>query len=425
MKYFGTDGIRGEYGKFLTDELSYRAGAATAAAMGKGLYIIGCDTRLSCPALLREYSRGLSDMGCSVMSAGILPTPAISYLTIKYAAKCGVMISASHNPPEFNGIKIFAGSGIKLTETEEARIEHYIDNPLKSCGGGGLSENKLAAGEYAAHICGMFKDCDFKGVKVALDCANGAAGLVAPGIFKALGCSVTAIHCDISAGGRINEKCGALYPETVISCLTDGQTGLSFDGDADRLSIAVNGEVLDGDSVIYNLSKSMELRGGAVVGTILNNLALEKALNADGIKLLRTPVGDKYIADEMFKSGYSLGGEQSGHYIIRECGATGDGIAAGLFFIKSMLCGGRLKPPVRLDLCPQGAIAEYAKPSIMEDEGFKALCKKYQAEFSGIGRIVARMSGTEPKVRVMVECGDAEKVKNTLAVFKTYINSIQ
>jgi len=190
---------------------------------------------------------------------------------------------------------------------------------------------------------------------------------------------------------------------------------------------------LDGDSVIYNLSKAMPLKDKTVVGTILNNLALETALIKDGIRLVRTPVGDKYIADEMFTKGYDLGGEQSGHYIIRQGGATGDGIAAALFFIKSLLPCHQpptanhplLKEPVRLNLCPQGAISEYAKPSILADKGFMSLVDKHTAELKGIGRIVTRMSGTEPKVRVMVECESMETVKKVLSEFKIYINSIQ
>lgn len=425
-KYFGTDGIRGEYGRFLTDELSYKAGAATAAAMGKGLYVVGCDTRLSCPALLGSYCRGLADMGCEAVSLGILPTPAVSVLTIKYGAVCGVMISASHNPPEYNGIKIFDARGIKLTEEKEGAIESFIDNPPLPSGGGSIRENTAAADEYAAHILEMFGGCDFKGVKVVLDCANGAAASVAPRIFRAMGFEVRAYNSETGRGGHINNKCGALYPETVMSYCRDGEIGLSFDGDADRLSIVYKGEILDGDSVIYNLSKAVPLENNTVVGTVLNNLALETALKADGIKLVRTPVGDKYIAEEMFKNGYSLGGEQSGHYIIRQGGTTGDGIAAALFFIRSLPDGrGGFKEPYKLELCPQGAIAEYAQPSILEDAGFKELVGKYTAELGGAGRIITRMSGTEPKVRVMAECRDGETVKKILSVFKSFINSIQ
>ena len=426
MKYFGTDGIRGVYGEFLTDELAYRAGLATGAAKGKGLYIIGCDTRPSCPALLKAYSDGLINAGCDVMYAGILPTPAVSYLTVKYRAKCGVMISASHNPPEYNGIKIFNGQGIKLTEEEEEAVESRIGKPAKVLDKGRYKQSPDAADEYSAHIVSLFKDCDFKGIRVVLDCANGAAGAAAPKIFKELGFGVGAYNCGLDKGGFINDGVGALYPEAVMSYMKNEAFGLSFDGDADRLSIMCGGAVLDGDSVIYNLSKAMPLKDETVVGTVLNNLALEQALNKDGKKLVRTPVGDKYIADEMLRNGYGIGGEQSGHYIIRPCGPTGDGIAAALFFIKSLLDGkGKVKEPCRLELCPQGAISEPAKPSILENAGFKALVEKYTAELKGTGRLVTRMSGTEPKVRVMAECQNAETVKNILSIFKTYIQSVQ
>lgn len=426
MKYFGTDGIRGVYGGFLTDGLAYRAGLAAGAAIGTGTYIIGCDTRESCPALLTAYSKGLAAAGCEALYAGILPTPAISALTVKRGAKCGVMISASHNPPEYNGIKIFNGYGIKLTEEEESAIEAFIDNPPVAKSKGTYREFTSAKNEYAAHIISMFQGCDFRGIGVALDCAFGAAGAAAPEIFEALGFKVKAYNFDIGKGKYINADCGALYPETVASCMKDEVLGLSFDGDADRLSIVWKKEILDGDSVIYNLSKAMFLKDNAVVGTILNNLALQIALEKDGVRLIRVPVGDKYIAEEMFKKGYDLGGEQSGHYIIRQCGATGDGIAASLFFIKSLLDGkGGLKEPCRLDLCPQGAIAEYAAPSILEDEGFKGLTQKYVSELGSTGRIITRMSGTEPKVRVMVECQSFATVEKILSAFKNYIKSVQ
>jgi len=432
MKYFGTDGIRGVYGGFLTDGLAYAAGLATGAAMGKGLYIIGCDTRQSCPALLKAYAAGLNAAGCDALYAGIVPTPAVSYLTVKNGAKCGVMISASHNPPEYNGIKIFNGAGIKLNEADESAIEKAIDNPAAAeAHGGTFKDLPSAAAEYSEHIISMFKDCCFNGLSVALDCAFGASGAVAPGIFKALGFNVKAYNSDISGGAHINDKCGALHPETAASLMKGGEMfGLSFDGDADRLSIVYQDggqkEILDGDSVIYNLSRALTLRGKTVVGTILNNLALQKALNNDGIRLVRMPVGDKYIADEMFNNGYDLGGEQSGHYIISQCGAAGDGIASALFFLKSLLDGkGGINKPVKLDLCPQGAIAEFAQPSILKDAGFKALIEKYTAELNGCGRIIVRMSGTEPKVRVMVECENAGTVQKILSEFKNCIKSIQ
>ena len=206
---------------------------------------------------------------------------------------------------------------------------------------------------------------------------------------------------------------------------TDTRLGFACDGDADRLSVVMDGEIIDGDSVLYNISRAIRLEGNVVVGTVLSNLALEKKLESEGKKLLRTPVGDKYICDIMFRKGYNLGGEQSGHFIVYPASTTGDGLLSSIFFTRSLIHDGNLTKPVRLSLCPQKAIAEYASPSIMYDDGLLKMIDVQSERLSGIGRLIVRMSGTEPKVRVMVECERAELVDEILAEFKSYINGLK
>ena len=423
-KYFGTDGIRGKYGDNLDVELSYKTGRAVAAFFGSGECYIGRDTRVSGPDIEDALVRGLSDGGMNAVLLGVLPTPAVAHLTIAHKAVCGIMISASHNPPEYNGIKIFDGFGVKLSEEQEGGIEYYIDNMPRVVDVKGKSRTfEDGKKEYADYVVGVI-DHDFEGVKVWLDCGYGASGSVARDIFARLNCNVEVDNCSMR-GEKINAGCGALHPDYVRNSMrgTDCRVGFSFDGDADRLAVVYDGEILDGDTVLYNMSKGMKLEDKVVVGTVLSNLALEKKLEEDGLRLLRTAVGDKFICELMFRKHYNLGGEQSGHYIIYPAATTGDGIMSALTFLKTLHRGkNKLDKVIKLDLCPQKAIAEFAPPSIVYDPGFVALVEKYTAELQGIGRIIARYSGTEPKVRVMVECSRAELVDVILKEFKAYIN---
>lgn len=423
-KYFGTDGIRGKYGDNLNAELSYKTGRAVAAFFGGGDCYIGRDTRVSGPDIEEALVKGITDGGGSAVLLGILPTPAVAHLTIAHGAVCGIMISASHNPPEYNGIKIFDGFGVKLSEEQEGGIEYYIDNmPDKADVKGKISALETAKEEYIDYVVKCV-NYDFSGLKVWLDCGYGASASVARAVYERLNADVTVDNCSLR-GEKINAGCGALYPYYVRNSMkgTDCRVGFAFDGDADRMSVVFDGEIIDGDTVLYNMSKGMELEGGIVVGTVLSNLALEKQLAADGLKLLRTAVGDKFICELMFRKHYNLGGEQSGHYIVYPAATTGDGIMSSLTFLKTLYKNGKLNSPVRLDLCPQKAIAEYASPSIMYDEKFLAMVDKYTEQLHGIGRIIARYSGTEPKVRVMVECSKAELVDAVLKEFSDYINS--
>lgn len=422
-KYFGTDGIRGKYGDNLDADLAFKVGLAIVAYFGKGEVVVGRDTRVSGPEIEAALINGLKRGGADVLTVGILPTPAIARMAIKYGALCGIVISASHNPPEYNGIKIFDGNGVKLSEEQEGSIEYYIDNPTEMRAVGSVREITDASKQYVDYLVETV-DYDMTGAKVWLDCGYGAASTVAKQAFERLGATVEIENCKLR-GEKINCGCGALHPDYVLHSMvgTEYKLGFSYDGDADRLAFVFDGRIMDGDSVLYNIGREMNLRDNVVVGTILTNTALERRLEKDGRRLVRTPVGDKYICDLMFKKGYNLGGEQSGHYIVYPQATTGDGIMSSLFLTKTLYKNGQLGEFVELNLFPQKAIAEYADQSIMYDKEMIALIEEYTARLSGIGRLIVRMSGTEPKVRVMCECEDARKIDETLAVFKKYINN--
>ena len=422
-KYFGTDGIRGKYGEKLDEALAYKTGLALGEYFGAGKFAVGRDTRVSGEDLERGLVKGITDAGGEAVLLGILPTPAVAALTIKYGAKCGVMISASHNPPEYNGIKVFDRNGVKLTEEQEGSVEYYIDNAPDVRGGGKVTTKSGGKLEYVDYVVKTV-NADFRGLKVWLDCGYGAASTVAEEAFRRSGATINVDNCSLR-GEKINSGCGALHPDYVRNSMkgTDCRLGFAFDGDADRLAVVTDGEILDGDTVLYNIQKGMDINRGTVVGTVLNNLALEKRLERDGRRLVRTPVGDKYICDLMFREGYNVGGEQSGHYIVYPAATTGDGIMTAMFFAKSLYKDGKLEAPEKLDLVPQKAIAEYADPSIMFDPKLRKLTEKAENELGGNGRIIVRYSGTEPKIRVMVEAYDPEKVDEILSEFKTFIRS--
>ena len=422
-KYFGTDGIRGKYGEKLDEALAYKTGLALGEYFGAGKFTVGRDTRVSGEELERGLVKGITDAGGEAVILGILPTPAVAALTIKYGAKCGVMISASHNPPEYNGIKVFDRNGVKLTEEQEGSVEYYIDNPPAVRGGGKITKKSGGKLEYVDYVVSAV-NADFRGLKVWLDCGYGAASTVAEEVFRRSGATVNVDNCSLR-GEKINSGCGALHPDYVRNSMkgTDCRLGFAFDGDADRLAVVTDGEILDGDTVLYNIQKGMDINRGTVVGTVLNNLALEKRLALDGRRLVRTPVGDKYICDLMFREGYNVGGEQSGHYIVYPAATTGDGIMTAMFFAKSLYKDGKLDAPEKLDLVPQKAIAEYADPSIMFDPKLRELTEKAEKTLGGDGRIIVRYSGTEPKIRVMVEASDPGKPDEILAEFKTFIRT--
>ncbi|MDE7394734.1 MAG: phosphoglucosamine mutase [Clostridiales bacterium] len=421
-KYFGTDGIRGKYGDNLDAALAYKTGRAVAAYFGQGEAYIARDTRVSGPEIEEALVKGITDGGMNAVLLGVIPTPAVAVLSLRDKATCGIMVSASHNPPEYNGIKIFDGNGTKLTEEQEGSIEYYIDNQPQQSKDRGSSRVLCDAHERYVQNLVSAASADLSGLKVRLDCGYGAAGTVAKEAFSRLGAQVEIENCS-GRGEKINCGCGALHPDYVRNSNrgTDCRLGFAFDGDADRLSVVVNDEIIDGDSVLYNISREMELHENIVVGTILSNSALERQLAEDGKRLVRTPVGDKYICDLMFRKGYSLGGEQSGHYIVYPAATTGDGILSAICFCKSLYKKGKLGKVLKLPLVPQKAIAEYATPDIVYKPEMVALVEKYTEALAPHGRLIVRYSGTEPKVRVMVESEDAAVVDEVLRVFKEFI----
>jgi phosphoglucosamine mutase len=425
-KYFGTDGIRGKYGDNLDAALAYKTGVALAEYFGKGEFYIARDTRVSGPKIEAALSSGICDGGGTAVLCGIIPTPAVAHIVKKHGGLCGVMVSASHNPPEYNGIKVFDGSGVKLNEEEEGSVEYYIDNPsIRMRAKGTQRQLASAAGEYIDFIVSS-AGADLKGLKVYLDCGYGAASTVGREIFERLGAEVVAENCELR-GEKINLGCGALYPDYVQSSLadSDARVGFAFDGDADRLAVIYDGEIIDGDTVLYNISLNRHVKDGVVVGTVLSNIALEKQLESEGRRLIRTPVGDKYICDLMFKKGYNLGGEQSGHYIVYPEATTGDGILSAVYFCKSVYKNAKLQNLKKLKLYPQKAIAEYAEPSIMLRQDMRDLIERESEKLGKTGRLIVRMSGTEPKVRVMAESESKQAVDETLKVFKDFISKVK
>ena len=422
-KYFGTDGIRGKFGEKLDAGLAYKTGLALSEFFGRGDYYIARDTRVSGIAIESALASGICDGGGTAIICGIIPTPAVAFLTKKHKGVCAVMISASHNPAEYNGIKAFDGSGVKMNEEQEGSIEYYIDNPSTRVREKGKTSTLITAAKEYIDFIVQSANVNLKGLKVCLDCGYGAASTVAREVFEALGADVLIENYKLR-GEKINAGCGALHPEYVRNSIenTDINVGFAFDGDADRLAVVYDGEIVDGDTVMYNLSQNRELKDGVVVGTILSNLGLEKQLEKEGKRFIRTPVGDKYICDLMFKKNYNLGGEQSGHFIVYPEATTGDGILSAIFFCKSLLKKGKLVAPKPLKLFPQKAIAEYAEPSIMYNKCLIELQEKTNKEWQGKGRLIVRMSGTEPKIRVMAEHESLAEVDRVLKEFKKCIN---
>ncbi|MCH5164323.1 MAG: phosphoglucosamine mutase [Clostridiales bacterium] len=403
MKYFGTDGIRGVYGENLTDQLAYRAGLAASQFFSD--CFVGMDTRSSGDALVAALSAGLMQGGCNVKIVGTVPTPAISFLAAKHNAG-GIMVSASHNPPEYNGLKFFSSKGYKLTAFFESSIEEYIDKPPARVGGGKIISYKEGRDEYISWLIGMAGD--LSGKEIALDCAYGAAISVAEEVFTRCGANVK-LYAAERDGDRINCGVGALYPEHIESKTTG--LGFAFDGDADRLAVTCDG-ILDGDSVLYNLSLLLSPHG--VAGTIMNNIALENELKRKGIEFIRTAVGDKNISEAMRRHRFTLGGEQSGHYIISPS-VSGDALFASLMLSK-------MDDFVRLKLVPQKAASVEASPKVLYCEKFVRAKEECEKRLLGIGRLVVRMSGTEPKIRLMAECEDENLLSEIIDSLSETIN---
>ncbi len=433
-KLFGTDGIRGIANIYpMTTDLAMKVGSS-AAFIFKNKHrrpkiIIGKDTRLSGYMIETAITSGICSMGVDVLLVGPLPTPGIAYITSSMRADAGVVISASHNPYEYNGIKIFGNDGFKLPDETENYIEELIlsgeiDNLPKppASGIGGARRIEDALGRYIVYLKNTFpRDLTLEGLKIVIDCANGAGYRVAPTVFEELGAEVV-LTGDRPTGRNINLDCGALYPANMASLVrqSGANAGFALDGDADRLILAdENGEILDGDQIMAICAKHYiehgKLRQKTVVATIMSNLGFEVALRTLGGNLIRTPVGDRYVVEHMRKNNYNLGGEQSGHMIFLDHSTTGDGILSALQVLAVMLRERRPLSELKkiMDHYPQKLVnvTVGTKKSIDQVPEISKLQRAMEERLGEEGRIVIRPSGTEPVIRVMVEGADAKMIE--------------
>jgi len=424
---FGTDGIRGVAGEYPLDRATVFAfgvalGRDVLRTHGASEVLIGADTRESAGWISQIAAGGLERGGVRVRYAGVITTPGIAYLTRKGPFAAGVMISASHNPYRDNGLKVFGHSGFKLPDDEEHAIEQEIfrlrEQNLQSTESA-LSVDESLEGEYLDYLAGT---CSrrFDGLRIVLDCGNGASFRLAPELFRRLGAQVEAL-CIEPDGRNINLNCGALHIEPLQHAVVEerADAGVAFDGDADRaIFVSSSGREVNGDGVLLASARALKsaghLAGNLVVSTVMANLGLEKALEREGIRMIRTPVGDKYVLEEMVRLGAVLGGEQSGHVIFREYATTGDGMLTALRMMETARRAGTGLDELLdgLQIYPQKVVNVRVRekkeltglPSVAQE------IRRAEEAFAGAGRVLVRFSGTEPLARVMVEGPDLERV---------------
>lgn len=441
-KLFGTDGVRGRANSWpMTADLALRLGAAAGRYFrrdGSAAHrvVIGKDTRLSGYMLENALTAGLTSTGMNVLLLGPVPTPAVGYLTRSMRADLGVMISASHNPHQDNGIKFFGPDGFKLSDAAEAEIEAMVEGeiiPAKPENIGRAKRIEDGRGRYQEFVKTSFPNgLRLDGLKVVIDCANGAAYKAAPEVLWELGAEV--IPVGVSPNGtNINDRCGSTHTDTAAAAVvTHGaHVGISLDGDADRVMILDEaGRVADGDQIMALLAarwaEEGRLAGGALVATVMSNLGLERFLNARGLGLERTAVGDRYVVERMREGGFNLGGEQSGHIVMTDFATTGDGLIAGLQFLAEMVRTGQPASTLTrsFDTVPQllknVRFAEGMRP--LEATAVQEVIAANEARMVGKGRILIRKSGTEPLIRVMAECEDEALL---LAVVEEIVSAVQ
>lgn len=424
-KYFGTDGVRGKVGAYpITPDFALKLGWAAGkvlASQGSKMVLIGKDTRISGYMLESALEAGLAAAGLSAAFTGPMPTPAIAYLTRTFRAEAGIVISASHNPYYDNGIKFFSAKGTKLPDEIEEAIEAMLEQPIdcvESAELGKASRINDAAGRYIEFCKGTFPaHLGLEGYKIVVDCANGATYHIAPNVFRELGAEVIEIGTDPN-GLNINEKCGATDVTALQAKVVEmkADVGLAYDGDGDRIMMVDHlGNKVDGDQILFIIARealrSGQLKGG-VVGTLMSNMSLEIALKMLGVPFLRANVGDRYVLEKMVENDWTLGGENSGHIIIADKNTTGDGIVASLAVLAAMaqhkLSLNELASAVKL--FPQVLInVRFAGgENPLESDAVKSVAAEVEKRLEGKGRILLRKSGTEPLIRVMVECQDAE-----------------
>ena len=447
-KLFGTDGIRGVVGETLTAELAYRVGQAITIVLTeqKGsapTITIGKDTRISSDMLESALMAGICAMGGSVMPFGTIPTPAVAFLTVQEEADAGIVISASHNPYEHNGIKIFGAQGYKLSDEMEEKVEDIVLSkeslPVKTRDqiGMRLHGMRQMKSDYIDHLLSTV-DCDMRGLRVLVDCANGAASATAPGLFGKLPLHADFIF-DKPDGININNGCGSTHMETLCRGVVAGKydLGIAFDGDADRcLLVDEKGHIIDGDKVLAVCGKAMRrkgsLNGNAIVATVMSNLGLHEFCRKGDFLLVCTDVGDRHVLEKMIECGYMIGGEQSGHTIFREYATTGDGELTALQFIQayceagvpaSELVSCCAQYPQELINVPVSAVGG-AKERIMADDRLWEQVRSQEKALNGEGRILVRPSGTEALIRVMVEAKTVEVAHNVAKTLAEFIKTL-
>jgi len=445
-RLFGTDGVRGKAGHYPLDAVTIRRfGAALARALrpaDRGArFLVGLDTRESGVWIERELAAGMQSQGGTLTSAGVIPTPAIAFLTPRMGYTAGVVISASHNPFEDNGIKVFSGAGEKFTRQLEERVESTVSDSSWGFDDAGNGDSGAKAGlpaavgpapkpvdridyrsEYVSHLLRIVQpEQRHRSVRIAVDCANGATTTVAPRLFEELGFDTTYIGCEPD-GRNINLGCGSTAPDLLARTVVEGgyQVGIAYDGDGDRaIFVGADGHVVDGDAVMLMCAKQLKaedrLTCRAIVATVMSNIGLEVALREAGIETVRCAVGDKYVMEEMLARGLVLGGEQSGHVIFAEHLPTGDGLATSLNVLRTMAATGRDLADLASDLTayPQVLmnVRVRRKVELKTIPQVADVMSSVESRLAGNGRLLVRYSGTEPLLRVMLEGRDQKDIR--------------
>ncbi len=446
-RLFGTDGVRGVANEELTPLLAMQLGQAGAYVLTKETnhkptIMVGCDTRISGDMLANALMAGVCSVGANAVYVGVVPTPAVAYLTRKYKVDAGVVISASHNPVEFNGIKFFDGNGYKLPDAMEDEIEALIKSNMEGVNfpiGSGVGKIKYrtdACEEYINHSI-QSVNIDLSGMKIVVDCAEGASYYTSVEALKELGANVVAIH-NMPDGTNINANCGSTHMQELCARVVyeKANLGIAFDGDADRmLAVDENGKLVDGDQIMSIIGNFMKQQGtlkkDMIVVTVMSNLGMTLMAQREGIVLEQTKVGDRYVLERMQEVGANLGGEQSGHIIMLDRNTTGDGLLSALLLLEVLVKTGKPLSELAsiMEVLPQALVnakvPNHKKDHYMEYPEIAAAIEKLNEKFAGEGRVLIRPSGTEPKVRVMIEGKDqamieeeakklAELIQNTM-----------
>lgn len=430
--FFGTDGIRGEYGKNLTPDIAIAVGNALAQTKAKPKIVIGHDTRLSADVLTLAISTGILQGGGDVFNVGTIPTAGISFLTKSQNFDFGIIITASHNPPNHNGIKIFDSTGKKLSDSEEECLEKLFASRRTSQQCGRFFECPHLQRQYLNHLLAC-TSVDLSNFVICVDASNGASCKIAPKVFEKLGAKVVKTAC-ASNWAKINTNCGSLHIQNLKNKVLQAQAdiGFAFDGDADRvIAVSQSGEIFDGDKILYVLANYMkannQLFANTVVGTSHTNSGIMIGLNRNKINLLRTDIGDKYVIEAMEKMNLTLGGEQSGHIIIKNYAQTGDGILTALKVCEAIKKTGKsldklfdamIIPQININLPVKDKI------KVLNNEKLNNLTTQILSEIAPAGRILVRASGTEEKVRIMIEYPNIHDAENYANQIKTLIEKI-